>query len=88
MRTFPNPFRFDREVSGDFFCGREADIKAILSHIDNGTNLIMFAKRRSGKSSLIKEVFENHLNVDILFGRRRDKPRKAQYSYPVTSRIV
>lgn len=66
MRTAPNPFRFDREVSGDFFCGRVADIRAILSHIDNGTNLIMFAKRRSGKSSLIKEVFENHLSEDIL----------------------
>lgn len=66
MITPPNPFRFDREVSGDFFCGREADIQSILSHIHNGTNLIMFAKRRSGKSSLVKEIFENHLSESVL----------------------
>jgi len=61
-----NPFKFDVEVSGSFFCGREATIKEVLLHIDNQTNLIMFSKRRIGKSSLIKEIFENRLKKDVL----------------------
>ncbi len=61
-----NPFKFDVEVSGSFFCGREDTIKEVLTHIENGTNLIMFSKRRIGKSSLIKEIFENRLAEDVL----------------------
>ena len=61
-----NPFKFDIEVAGDFFCGRSDEIDDLLEHIDNGTNIIMFAKRRIGKSSLLKEVFTHHLPKDIL----------------------
>jgi len=61
-----NPFKFDVEVSGSFFCGREDTIKEVLTHIENETNLIMFSKRRIGKSSLIKEIFENRLDNDVL----------------------
>lgn len=64
--TFKNPFHFDREVSGNQFCGREKDIKKLKNYITDGTNVIMFAKRRIGKSSLVKEVFQNHLSDDIL----------------------
>jgi len=61
-----NPFKFDVEVSGSFFCGREETIKDVLTHIANETNLIMFSKRRIGKSSLIKEIFENRLEEGVL----------------------
>lgn len=61
-----NPFRFDKEVSGSHFCGRQEDIKKLLAHINNGANVIMFAKRRLGKSSLVKEIFQNHLEKDML----------------------
>ncbi|MCW8877127.1 MAG: AAA family ATPase [Kangiellaceae bacterium] len=61
-----NPFKFDIEVAGDFFCGRGEEIDELLEHIDNGTNIIMFAKRRIGKSSLLKEVFTHHLPTEIL----------------------
>ena len=67
METPKNPFLFDREVSGQHFCGRKKDIKQILGHIRNGTNVIMFAKRRLGKSSLVKEIFNNHLDEKTLF---------------------
>jgi hypothetical protein len=62
-----NPFQFDREVSGKHFCGRKKDIKKLLGHIYNGTNVVMFARRRIGKSSLVKEIFNNHLDDDTLF---------------------
>jgi len=61
-----NPFKFDIEVAGDFFCGRREEITELVDYINNETNIIMFAKRRIGKSSLLKEVFENHLDKNIL----------------------
>jgi hypothetical protein len=61
-----NPFKFDIEVAGDFFCGRRTEIKELVEHIRDETNIIMFAKRRIGKSSLLKEVFLNHLDANIL----------------------
>lgn len=61
-----NPFKFDVEVAGDFFCGRRKEIAELVDYINNETNIIMFAKRRIGKSSLLKEVFANHLGDNIL----------------------
>jgi len=65
-KRLKNPFKFDVEVAGEFFCGREADIEELSDYIYNTTNIIMFSKRRIGKSSLIKEVFENHLEENVL----------------------
>ncbi len=61
-----NPFKFDVEVDGKFFCGRVDDIDEVTDYIENQTNLIMFSKRRIGKSSLIKEIFKNKLDKSIL----------------------
>lgn len=61
-----NPFRFDKEVSGSHFCGRKKDIKQLVGHINNGANVIMFAKRRLGKSSLVKEIFQHYLDDKML----------------------
>ncbi|PCI30947.1 MAG: hypothetical protein COB67_00390 [SAR324 cluster bacterium] len=61
-----NPFRFDKEVAGEFFCGRKENIDDLIDYIFNQVNIIMFSKRRIGKSSLIKEVFANKLDKDIL----------------------
>ena len=61
-----NPFKFDVEVAGEFFCGRENDIEELSDYIYNTTNVIMFSKRRIGKSSLIKEVFSSHLENNVL----------------------
>ena len=61
-----NPFKFDKEVEGEFFCGRENSIEDTIDYIHNMVNIIMFSKRRIGKSSLIKEVFTNRLDKKIL----------------------
>ncbi|UPT77485.1 hypothetical protein MN086_10610 [Sulfurovum sp. XGS-02] len=66
IQQITNPFLFDKEVSGTHFCGRSNDINQLLNHIRNSVDVIMFAKKRLGKSSLIKEIFENHLDDDIL----------------------
>ncbi len=61
-----NPFKFDMEVSGNFFCDRKENIDDLEDYIINTTNVIMFSKRRIGKSSLIKEIFTNRLDKSIL----------------------
>jgi len=66
IKRIRNPFKFDEEVAGEFFCGRENDIDELSDHIFNNTNIIMFSKRRIGKSSLIKEVLENHTEKKVL----------------------
>lgn len=55
-----NPFTFSRLVTSDDFCKRD-ELESIKKHIENSQNVVLFSKRRYGKSSLIKEIFENHL---------------------------
>jgi AAA+ ATPase superfamily predicted ATPase len=52
-----NPFVYGKEVSGDSFCNRKAEIKELCRDIENSQNVIIFSQRRFGKTSLIKEVF-------------------------------
>jgi AAA+ ATPase superfamily predicted ATPase len=57
-----NPFRFEGIVTGDEFCDRKSDIDALLQYMYSGNNIVISMKRRVGKSSLIKEIFENHID--------------------------
>jgi len=51
-----NPFIYGEEVSGEYFCDREEEIKELIRDIENSQNVIVFSPRRYGKTSLIKEV--------------------------------
>lgn len=51
-----NPFVFGVPVEGQSFADREQEKKEILDAFFSGSNLILFAPRRHGKSSLLKEV--------------------------------
>ncbi len=51
-----NPFIYGEEVSGEYFCNREEEIRELLRDIENSQNVIIFSPRRYGKTSLIKEV--------------------------------
>jgi len=55
-------FIYDGIVTGENFCSREDEIKKLCSYIKESTNVLLFAKRRMGKTSLVQEVFENHLD--------------------------
>ncbi len=55
MKT-PFPFEYIAENSN--FYGREEEVKNIVSHIEASTNIVLFSKRRMGKSTLIKNTFE------------------------------
>ena len=51
-----NPFVFGVPVEGVRFTNREKEKKEILDSLMAGQNLILFAPRRYGKSSLLREV--------------------------------
>lgn len=76
--TLPlNPFYSGIDIPDRYFCDRKAETAEIVKLITNGSNIVLKAPRRIGKSSLIKHVFSqnainnkyNTLYVDI-FGTR------------------
>ncbi len=61
-----NPFQFEGVVTGKDFCKREDDISNLLEYMYSGNNVIISMKRRVGKTSLIQEIFANHINTKQL----------------------
>ena len=62
-----NPFQFEGIVTGKDFCDRDNSIDDLLEYMYSSNNVIISMKRRVGKSSLIKEIFENHIQKNQLF---------------------
>ncbi len=56
-----NPFVFEEFAIGSHFCGRREEITRITRLAQDGKNVLLYAKRRYGKSSLIKQVFKTTL---------------------------
>ncbi|MFH1654025.1 MAG: ATP-binding protein [Pseudomonadota bacterium] len=54
-----NPFVYGIEVSGDSFWGREKEKQKLKKDILNSQNVVIYSKRRMGKTSLVKEVLNN-----------------------------
>ncbi len=53
MNNTANPFRFGALVAGDSFADREGELAELTSDIRNGQDVVIFAPRRCGKSSLV-----------------------------------
>lgn len=51
------PFPFETIAPKEFFYGRKEEIKELKEHVENSTNVLLFSKRRMGKSTLIKNLF-------------------------------
>jgi len=51
-----NPFYFGNEVSGDDFCNRVRELNVLKTDIDSGLNVLLYAPRRFGKTSLLKRL--------------------------------
>lgn len=52
-----NPFKFGKEVSGDQFYDRKDDFATLYRKLSGGScNVVMYAPRRYGKTSLVKKV--------------------------------
>ncbi len=51
-----SPFPYETYAIGKYFYGREDEIETVHKYISNSNNLVIYSKRRMGKSSLIKEA--------------------------------
>ncbi len=52
-----NPFLTKGYLGAEYFCDREEESAKILSAINNGRDLVIYGRRRMGKSALITHVY-------------------------------
>lgn len=50
-----NPFYFGNEVHNDEFCNRVSELRELKNDVNNGINVLLYAPRRFGKTSLLKK---------------------------------
>lgn len=63
-----NPFRFGDLALDDSFTDREEEVEELASDMRNGQNVVVYAPRRYGKSSLVLRSSELALADDVLVG--------------------
>ncbi len=61
-----NPFRFGALALDQAFTDRESEIGELVADVRNGQDLVVFAPRRYGKSSLIWRVAQQLVTEDML----------------------
>ena len=84
--NYINPFFTTIDIPDEYFCDRDEDTARIIDNIRNGSNVVLKAPRRVGKSSLIKHIFEqktikneyNTLYVDI-YGTKNSQEFQAVF---------
>ena len=71
-----NPFKFGKEVSGYQFYDRQEAMHSLLRKLrDGSTNVVLFAPRRYGKTSLVLKVIEQLSRADGVCGLCFDMTR-------------
>jgi len=63
MKSIINPFYYGNEVYQDDFCNRTDELKELKQDVYSGLNVLLYAPRRSGKTSLLKKL-QNTLKKD------------------------
>jgi AAA+ ATPase superfamily predicted ATPase len=53
------PFKYGKVVSEPYFVNRTKELSEISTNLMNGTNLVLYAPRRYGKTSLAQKVLKN-----------------------------
>jgi len=53
-----NPFSYGTVVRGDYFYDRKEESERIVTTVTNGNNMVLFAPRRYGKTSLVFRIME------------------------------
>lgn len=62
-----NPFKFGRIVSNEAFCNRKEEISSLKSYILDSNSVWLYSPRRYGKSSLVKQVFQDIKGVETIY---------------------
>jgi len=59
MQLVDNPFIYTRPVEGRVFCNREKEQEDLMYFTQNTQNVLLYSRRKYGKTSLINQVFRN-----------------------------
>lgn len=62
----PNPFSYGALALDEAFTDREAELAELTADVDNGQDVVVFAPRRYGKSSLIWKASQQLVGRDVL----------------------
>jgi AAA+ ATPase superfamily predicted ATPase len=65
----PNPFRFGALARDDAFTDREDEVSELLADARNGQDVVIFAPRRFGKTSLVDRVQQRLVRDKVLVGQ-------------------
>jgi len=68
-RPIPNPFRFGALARDESFTDRDVEIGELLSDARNGQDVVIFAPRRFGKTSLVDRVAQRLVGDRVLVGQ-------------------
>jgi len=72
MNQFPsnNPFFFGGIATGEHFCDRDREMQSLRKDLENGLNLLIYAPRRFGKTSLIcktlRQMKQRSIFMDLM----------------------
>ncbi|MFZ1292533.1 MAG: ATP-binding protein [Melioribacteraceae bacterium] len=53
-----NPFKYGQIVEGEYFYDRDVEVERLKSTLAGGNNIVLYAPRRYGKSSLVKKALK------------------------------
>ena len=65
-----NPFYFGNEVHNEEFCNRVNELSELKNDVNNGMNVLLYAPRRFGKTSLLKKLqneLQNTTDTKVIF---------------------
>jgi uncharacterized protein len=63
-----NPFTYGALALDDAFTNRERELRELLADMENGQDVVLYAPRRYGKSSLVIRASQRALKRDLLVG--------------------
>jgi hypothetical protein len=66
VKTPTNPFRFGGLALDEAFADREAEVQELKFDVLNGQDVVIFAPRRYGKSSLVWRTMQQLVGEDVL----------------------
>ena len=66
-----NPFQYGGVVQGDQFCDRTREVRELRRDIANGLNVLVYAPRRFGKTSLVRTVVAEQPLLVVFFDLMR-----------------
>jgi uncharacterized protein len=59
-----NPFLYQNACTGNHFCYREKELGEMDALVGSGASILLYSKRKYGKTSLIHEFFDNRVDAE------------------------